>query len=495
MMKRAPILSDQLSDIQGMLNSGFGWLTVSRFWLLTIRDGHEDQARAWLAKLARSNLMVSAERVRDRKKKGQAPIREAVAVAFSFAGLAKLGLKETSRHPFPTPFRSGMGSALRESLLRDIPRQQWRWSDVEQCEGRQTVHVVVANWRLPDEKSQMAEPDPDSFCTVTTVENRPGSFRDGKLFEPFGFRDGIAQPVIRGLREEDGDNPKRVREEAGPLYDDRVISAGEFVVGYRNEYDELTYCPDLEDWTESGRATHPGGGFTLNGSYLAVRQIEQDVAAFKALEAATGEETCAKLMGRSKNGLPLSWTGDPKEKVSDSRADTFRYQVEDANGFMCPKGAHIRRMNPRDSLGVDVKSGIKSSKLHRLLRRGRPYLEETEDKNNPKHGLFFIACNADLERQFELIHQRWMRNFRFGNLHHEDDPVVGSPELLKTFTVPGLPSGAEVSMAALTRTLGGGYFFLPGLNALQFIVEHGARPTAPVSPQPAAPPPAQLAPS
>jgi putative iron-dependent peroxidase len=476
-MSLAPILSEQLGDIQGMLNSGLGWLTDSRFWLLTIRDGREDRARAWLCELARSNLMVSADRVRDRKNDKQAPIREAAAIAFSFAGLTKLGLKETSKHPFPTPFRSGMGSASRESLLRDIPRQQWRWSDVEGCTGRQTVHVVVANWRLPDAKPQMPSLDSDAFCTITTVENRPGSFKDGKLYEPFGFRDGVAQPVIRGLREEDGGNPKRVRQEAGPLYEDRVIAPGEFVVGYRNEYDELTYCPDVEHWTEFGRATHPGGRFTLNGSYLAVRQIQQNVQAFRALEAASGEAICEKLMGRSKNGLPLSWKGDRSKPVSDSRADAFRYQVEDANGFMCPKGAHIRRVNPRDSLGVDVKSGIKASKLHRLLRRGRPYLEETEDKDKPKQGLFFIACNADLERQFEFIHQRWMRNFRFGNLHHEDDPVVGSPAQPKKFTIPGLPSGDEVSLEALTRTLGGGYFFLPGIKALEFIVEHGAHPT------------------
>jgi len=476
-MMHAPILSDQLSDIQGMLNSGFGWLTDSRFWLLTIRDGHEDQARAWLSKLARGNLMVSAERLKDRKKNQEAPIREAVAIAFSFSGLAKLGLKETSRHPFPTPFRSGMGSALRESLLRDLPREEWRWSDVEGYTGRQTAHILVAQWRLADEAPQMPPPDTDAFCTITTVENRPGTFKDGKLFEPFGFRDGIAQPVIWGLRTEDGQNPKRVRQDAGALYEDRVIAPGEFVVGYRNEYDELTYCPDVEHWIDSGRAAHPGGRFTLNGSYLAVRQIQQNVEAFKALEAANGEAICAKLMGRSKNGLPLSWKGDPNAQVSDSTADAFRYQVEDANGFMCPRGSHIRRMNPRDSLGADVKSGIKSSKLHRLLRRGRPYLEQTEDKDKPKQGLFFIACNADLERQFEFINQRWMRNFRFGNLYHEDDPVVGSPVLPKKFTIPGLPSGDEVSLQTLTQTLGGGYFFLPGIKALEFIVEHGARST------------------
>jgi porphyrinogen peroxidase len=477
-MKSAPIISEQLNDIQGMLNSGFGWLTVSRFWLLTIRDGREDQARAWLAKLARSKLMVSTKCVLDSKKDQR--VREAVAIAFSFSGLAKLGLKETDKHPFPTPFRNGMGSALRESLLRDAPREHWRWSDAEGFNGRQTVHVLVAQWQLRDEEPQMEHPDPDAFCSITTVENRPGSFgEDGKLYEPFGFRDGIAQPVIRGLKEAEGDNPKRVREDAGALYEDRVIAPGEFVVGYRNEYDELTYCPDVEHWAQSNRANHPGGRFTLNGSYLAVRQIEQNVAAFNELKARNsplgGQAICEKLMGRSMNGLPLSWKGNPKAQVSSSTADAFRYRVEDADGFMCPKGAHIRRVNPRDSLGVDVPSGIKSSKLHRLLRRGRPYREEAENEP-PREGMFFIACNADLERQFEFIHQRWLRNFRFGTLDHEDDPVVGSPELSKKFTVPRLPSGDEVSLEALTRTLGGGYFFLPGIKALEFIVGHVGRP-------------------
>jgi putative iron-dependent peroxidase len=477
-MMSAPVVSEQLCDIQGMLNSGFGWLTDSRFWLLTIRDGQEEPARAWLARLARSNLVVTAKRVLEGKQK--APIDEAAAIAFSFSGLAKLGIKETAKHPFPTPFRSGMGSALREHFLRDIPRCDWRWSDVDGFDGRQTVHVLVARWKSRDGESHMERPDEAAFI-VRTVENHPNPFRaDGKLYEPFGFRDGIAQPVMRGLRNEDGENPKRVRQEAGPFYADRLVEPGEFVVGYRNEYDELTYCPDVERWTEFGRATHPGGRFTLNGSYLAVRQIEQNVAKFKELKAAShplgGQTICEKLMGRSQNGLPLSWQGDPTKAVSDSRADTFRYQVDDADGLMCPKGAHIRRVNPRDSMGVDVKSGVKASKLHRLLRRGRPYLERTEGEDKCRQGLLFIACNADLERQFEHIHQRWMRNFRFQNLHHEDDPVVGSPTPLKNFTIPGLPSGNEVSLEALTQTLGGGYFFLPGIKAIQFIVEHDAHP-------------------
>ena len=58
---------------------------------------------------------------------------------------------------------------------------------------------------------------------------------------------------------------------------------------------------------------------------------------------------------------------------------------------------------------------------------------------------------------------------------------MGSPEQPKKFTIPGLASGEEMSLAAFTETLGGGYFFLPGIKALKFIVDHAPSPQAVVA--------------
>jgi putative iron-dependent peroxidase len=475
---KVPHLSEQLDDIQGMIGTGFGWLYSSRFWLLTIRDGRENDARKWLSKFVQRGLVVSAAAVRESRKNR---IEKAVAIAFSYSGITKLGFKETEAHPFPSPFRSGMGSDLRALLLRDRPRE-WHWSD----DGTDCVpvHVLIAEWALGGAEPLVSDIDKNVFGIIK-IDNDPCAFHkkegdeEERLREAFGFRDGLAQPVIRGLREDHGIGLKQAIRDAGPLYDDRVVAPGEFILGYRNEYDELTYCPDVEGWT--GKARDTGGLFGLNGSYLAVRQIEQNVNAFKKFRAAKdGKAFCEKLMGRRRNGLPLSWKGTSNVPVSDSRADAFRFRVDDANGFGCPKGAHIRRVNPRDSLGVDIKSSIKSTKLHRLLRRGRPYVEKIENKATRK-GIFFIACNADLERQFEFIHQRWVRNPRFGCLHDQDDPIVGTPVSPKAFSIPGLASGEEISLDAFTRTLGGGYFFLPGIKALRFIVDPVSSPKAVVA--------------
>ena len=472
---KVPHLSEQLGDIQGMIGTGYGWLYSSRFLLLTIKNGREDDARKWLSRLAHSGLVGSVANV---QKSREEPIKEAVAIAFSYSGLTKLGFKETEAHPFPSPFRSGMGSDLRALLLKDRYRQ-WRWSDVDSTDCV-PVHVLIAEWTLRDAEPLVSNID-EEVLGVIKVDNDPCSFhkeegeKEERLREAFGFRDGLAQPVIRGIKGEASDGLKQAIRDAGTLYDDRVVAPGEFILGYRNEYGELTYCPNLEAWTED--AGHTDGRFGLNGSYLAVRQIEQKVKAFEDFRAAKGQATCEKLMGRRKNGLPLSWKGDPDASISDSEADAFRFRVDDANGFGCPKGAHIRRVNPRDSLGVDVKASIKSTKLHRLLRRGRPYLEKVEG-DDPRKGIFFIACNADLERQFEFIHQRWVRNPNFGCLHDQDDPVVGSSS---KFSIPGLASGEEMSLAAFTETLGGGYFFLPGIKALKFIVNHAPSPQAVVA--------------
>jgi hypothetical protein len=50
-------------------------------------------------------------------------------------------------------------------------------------------------------------------------------------FEPFGWRDGISQPLVEGLGK------------TGP--ESLTVKAGEFVLGYPNEYGLLTGHPPL----------------------------------------------------------------------------------------------------------------------------------------------------------------------------------------------------------------------------------------------------------
>jgi Dyp-type peroxidase family protein len=92
---------------------------------------------------------------------------------------------------------------------------------------------------------------------------------------------------------------------------------------------------------------------------------------------------------------------------------------------------------------------------NRLIRRSRPY----GDTGDEARGLLFVALNADIRAQFELVQQSYF-NAPLAGAASEVDPFVGR--------VPGRPSERR-----LARLRGGGYFFLPGLRALNYLAESG----------------------
>ncbi len=154
--------------------------------------------------------------------------------------------------------------------------------------------------------------------------------------------------------------------------------------------------------------------------------------------------------------------------------NNFTYYPKDPNGLACPIGSHIRRCNPRDSLGPDPATALNSANRHRLLRRGRSYGPPQEDPlvdDGAERGLHFICLNSDIERQFEFVQQTWVNNPVFDGLDGEVDPLVG--DLLRgdsIFTVQGEPLRRRVEgLSRFVVTKGGAYFFLPGVRALKYL--------------------------
>ena len=96
-----------------------------------------------------------------------------------------------------------------------------------------------------------------------------------------------------------------------------------------------------------------------NGSYMAYRRLQQHVAAFRDFLREQGGPTAedqellaAKLMGRWRSGAPLVLApdkDDPSLADDPQRNNNFNYAKMDPQGYAVPLGAHIRRMNPRDT--------------------------------------------------------------------------------------------------------------------------------------------------
>jgi Dyp-type peroxidase family len=300
--------------------------------------------------------------------------------------------------------------------------------------------------------------------------------------EPFGFRDGISQPLIAEL-EPPG--------QPGSLL--HTVRAGEFVLGYQNQYGQIAESPTVAAADDPGRVLPRTGDPELadlgrNGSYLVLRQLGQDVDGFRRFvdQASRGDgpadpdastRLAAKMVGRWTNGAPLTRAPDhPVDDLSD--ANDFGYADDDAAGLGCPVGAHIRRANPRDALDPDTgpDQSIRSVNRHRLLRRGRAY----HDSSDPsERGIHFMCLNANIARQFEFVQHTWLNNPKFAGLYDDTDPLVAihQGDAGRSFTVQARPFRQRVTgLPPFVTVKGGAYFFLPGLRALRFLAGLAAEP-------------------
>jgi Dyp-type peroxidase family len=225
--------------------------------------------------------------------------------------------------------------------------------------------------------------------------------------------------------------------------------------------------------------------FGRNGSYLVFRQLSQRVAGFwNFLDQATRdpngksnpvarERLGAKCVGRWQSGAPLVLSPDQDDPAL-ANENNFDYNDKDPYGMKCPIGSHVRRSNPRDSLGPDPKTALNSANRHRILRRGRSYGHRIENPlvdDGAERGLHFICLNGDIERQFEFVQQTWLNNPVFAGLTDEVDPLVGNlAKGDKLFTVQGSPLRRRVeNLSRFVVVKGGAYFFLPSLRALNYI--------------------------
>lgn len=473
-----------LKDIQGIIARGYGELQFGCYLLLGVRDAKA--ARSWLGTI--SGLVTSGVERR--------PAR-ALNIAFTCRGLEALGLDANSLETFSHEFQDGMTSAYRQRILGDRDEsapENWDWGGPHTA----PVHILLMLFAA-DEDARL------EFCRSLSEGFAAGGveqigetlrsivLRDeatGCSKEHFGFCDSITQPLIEGLGKTGADA--------------NTIRAGEFILGYPNEYNLFTERPMVKAERDPHNILQPdreGSGdheLGWNGSYLVFRQLQQHVNRFwQFMEDATRDRSgrshpdariklASKMVGRWPSGAPLVLSPDADNPALATEND-FGYHASDPHGFKCPIGSHIRRSNPRDSLDPHpgTPKSIKVNKRHQLLRRGRAYGEPVAASMNPEEilragatgdrGLHFICLNANISRQFEFVQQTWVNNPKFGGLYNDADPLIGErdagqPGQAAIFTEQAEPLRKRVSQLPRFVTVrGGAYFFLPGLRAIRYL--------------------------
>src|SRR5215510_12712679 len=483
------------ADVQGLVRFGYGRMTSASYALVRVKD--VAAAKAWLRAAPVTNAIEK-----------RPPPTTALQIAFTAPGLKQLGLPPPVMDGFSREFRKGMTTDYRRRLLGDVgynAPEGWQWGGP----GRKP-HLLVMFFGEPEHfdsfvQSTKGNTWSDAFEEVISLGT---SNLDGD--EPFGFADGISQPDI------DWDEQRQTP--CKQLDYTNIVALGEFLLGYRNEYGKITDRPLLDPDATNAELlpavdTPEKKDLARNGTYLVMRQLEQDVRRFWNFlyERAGGNlaeaaQLGAKIVGRTRAGDPLVPIQTEPIAGTDPRTvkqNQFTYEADPA-GTRCPFGAHIRRTNPRNSdfpeprpsalrrliiiLGFGRKGFYddltSSVRFHRILRRGREYGSELSPEeavqpaqsNESPRGLHFICLNASISRQFEFLQSAWIENTKFAGTTGESDPLLGNREPLSgcpvtgNFTIPGDRTlrRRKSGLPQFVTVRGGAYFFLPSLRALRY---------------------------
>ena len=415
---------------------------AARYEFLTFRSA--SGGRSWLTGLI--------DKVGTARAVGQSVLDSRwVTVGFTWNGLRALGVAEASLATFPQEFRQGM--AARADILGVTGANHpdhWMGGLASP-----TLHAIAILFARDVAERERCRQEHERYVKQCEGVELLSSL-DLEAIPPFdyahehfGYRDRLSQPVIEGTGVEPTPG-------SGP-----PIKPGEFFLGY----------PDEEG---------PAGGvpqpdiLSRNGSYVAYLMIEEHVGRFRDFLREHGETPeqqemiAAKLMGRWRSGAPLVLAGDkddPSLGGDYRRNNDFNYASMDPYGYACPLGAHIRRMNPRDT--------AMNMNRRKMIRRGGTYgppLPEGAPEDGRERGIAaFVGC-ASLVRQFEFAMNVWANDPNFHELGNERDPIFGTQDGTFDMTIPKRPIRKKITgLPAFTTIRGGAYFFLPGIKALRYL--------------------------
>lgn len=423
-----------LDDIQGNLLTAYHDIYEGEIALVSC-NAREDAAAL---------LDDMATRVRPQSRAGDANKELSVNIAVTYQGLRRLNLDPALLAQLPQEFREGMEA--RAALVGDVgqPNHPVYWERPVLDSGDTLLldsvdFVVWLEGGTSKNRAEVYDKLAQHHVVVLHKQalKRPKKNETGQWADVFGFvdpgdRHTGSQPEPHAILDQDA------------LFTDATsrdtVNLGEFLLGYPDRRGHVARC------AQPGAA---GEKLFRNGSFLVLRKLEMHRTAFQEWKRFNqGKTDGSSIVGRDTSGRPL----DNKA----ARDNDFAYK-DDPNGARCPLHAHIRRANPRNHDLLQA-----NEEIPRIMRRSFSY------NDNGHEGLIFLAYNASIAGQFEVI-QRWLNGGNItGLLSAQNDVLTGA-------TPSALPiAGAEVDNAQLrapTKPLvslrWGLYLFTPSVTGLR----------------------------
>ncbi|MFV5703286.1 pyruvate formate lyase family protein [Flavobacterium sp. XS2P12] len=370
----------------------------------------------------------------------------------SASGYKNLGFVE-DQMPNDPSFLQGMKIAGQK--LKDNPVSNW------ENQYQETIDAVIL--LAHDNKDILKKIQTEiesSFKTIGVILGTEfgATVRDENEFscEPFGFRDGISNPLFL---EEDIDK-------------------------YSNSSNRKF---DLRATKEIALIQDPGAP-TVYGSYVVLRKLEQNVKMFRKAEQEIAnkiglndniEKVGASIIGRFRNGSPLVESENPT--ITDDVVLNNDWDFSnDSTGSKCPFHAHIRKANDRgESMRTGV--GFGDERYKRISRRGFTYVGNSTDNlpnlkamstidEYPEKGIgtLFMAFQSSISDQFERLISSNINNKDYFKPHAGVDSLLGvRDEGDSTYKFSNGNQSTIVNLESFVTLKGGEYLFAPSITFLK----------------------------
>ena len=494
-----PAYEQIFKDLQGGVIKNYG-RQYSLYIFIQFAENKVNEVKEWIRDEIASSVTSTQKQLKDtqtyREKKQENPNYSGELCKnffLSAEGYSSLGFDLDEPNDGveidDTLFQRGMNQDWKDKYeLDEPPDDYWynppeHWDFGGKDEDRVHALILLAHDDLPELKKE-AKTATDKWeklqlGKVVAYEAGYVLKENRQTIGPFGFADGISQPLF-----------------------------------LKHDYERYRENNDITQWDPFASLNlvlvkDPFGESYSYGSYCVFQKLETN---YELFEQKIGElaETLgsdrqragALVVGRFKDGTPIALLDRPNQ---NGDRHSFNY-ADDNNGSKCPIHAHIRQVNPRH----DDESQIEERRNNRIFRAGityfnppqigqkdssiwqqysnqLDYFHEVNQQSLTKNiasisGLLFVCFQKSISEQFSQLQREWADDSRFPREREDGenkylDPVIGhrfnrnrqkrSPDPQEWQKKWNGEQSANYLFDGCIQEKGGEFFFMPSISFLK----------------------------